>query len=114
MSLTAIAVRRRHRARVLVASVAVGALVLAACGDDDDNSAATTAGGAATTSGGAATTSGGAATTRAAAAARTTTKAGGGGAPTGDPIKVMTETAIDTNLTPYQNIRDASKSTPSG
>ena len=28
---------------------------------------------------------------------------------TGDPIKVMTETAIDTNLTPYENIRDASK-----
>lgn len=27
----------------------------------------------------------------------------------GAPIRVMTETAIDTNLTPYENIRDASK-----
>ena len=114
MSLTAIAVRRRHRARVLVASVAVGALVLAACGDDDDNSAATTAGGAATTSGGAATTSGGAATTSGGAATTSggggsATTVGGGGGETGEPIKVMTETAIDTNLTPYENIRDASK-----
>ena len=111
MSLTAIAVRRRHRARVLVASVAVGALVLAACGDDDDNSAATTAGGAATTAGGAATTSGGggSATTASGGGSATTAGGGGGGGETGAPIKVMTETAIDTNLTPYENIRDASK-----
>ena len=110
MSLTAIAVRRRHRARVLVACVAVGALVLAACGDDDD-SAATTAGGAATTSGGAATTSGGggSATTASGGGSATTAGGGGGTGETGAPIKVMTETAIDTNLTPYENIRDASK-----
>ena len=104
--------------RVLVASVAVGALVLAACGDDDDSSA-TTAGGAATTSGGAETTSGGGSATTAGGGTETT--AGGGALtaeppdtvkPTGEtgaPIKVMTETAIDTNLTPYENIRDASK-----
>jgi ABC-type branched-subunit amino acid transport system substrate-binding protein len=42
-------------------------------------------------------------------ASSSTTAASGGNAATGAPIKVMTETAIDTNLTPYENIRDASK-----
>jgi ABC-type branched-subunit amino acid transport system substrate-binding protein len=68
-----------------------GALVMGACGSDkkSDTSSATTA------------ASGG--------SAATTAAAGGGGGKTGDPIKVMTETAIDTNLTPYENIRDGSK-----
>jgi ABC-type branched-subunit amino acid transport system substrate-binding protein len=120
MTFSAIAVRRRHRARVVLASLAVGALVLAACGDDDDNSAATTAGGgAATTSGGAATTGGGTETTAGGGGTKTTAGSGALTAEppdtvkptgeTGEPIKVMTETAIDTNLTPYENIRDASK-----
>ena len=50
---------------------------------------------------------GGAATTAASGGGAATTVAATG--KTGDPIKVMTETAIDTNLTPYENIRDASK-----
>jgi ABC-type branched-subunit amino acid transport system substrate-binding protein len=73
--------------------VVVGALVVGACGSSkkDSTGAATTAAAAATTAAGAATTAAGAAAT------------------TGAPIKVMTETAIDTNLTPYENIRDSSK-----
>jgi hypothetical protein len=103
----------RRRGAFVVVLVAA-ALVAAACGSDNSGgSAATTA----ATSGGAATTaaSGGAATTAASGGA-TTAASGGGSATTaassgktGDPIKVMTETAIDTNLTPYENIRDASK-----
>jgi ABC-type branched-subunit amino acid transport system substrate-binding protein len=86
---------RRSRGFVLV--LAAGALVLAACGSDNKSgSAATTAKAAA-------------ATTAAAAGGAATTAAGAAAAPTGAPIKVMTETAIDTNLTPYENIRDGSK-----
>jgi ABC-type branched-subunit amino acid transport system substrate-binding protein len=77
-------VKRRWATVVLL----VGALVAGACGSSKKaSSGATTAAGATTVAG---------ATTAAAA-------------PTGDPIKVMTETAIDTNLTPYENIRDGSK-----
>jgi len=76
----------------------VGALAIAGCSSDSksDSTTATTAK-SATTAGGAATT--------AAGASGASTPAGAKGA----PIKVMTETAIDTNLTPYENIRDASK-----
>jgi ABC-type branched-subunit amino acid transport system substrate-binding protein len=91
---------RRSRGFVLI--FAAGALLLAACGSDNKSgSTATTAKAAATTAAAA-----GAATTAAAAGAATT---GGASNATGAPIKVMTETAIDTNLTPYENIRDASK-----
>jgi ABC-type branched-subunit amino acid transport system substrate-binding protein len=41
--------------------------------------------------------------------ATSTTQAGGAAAPSGTPIKVMTEAPIDTSATPYPNIRDAAK-----
>lgn len=62
------------------------AYLAAACGSSGTSTSGSTAGGGS-----------GSASSGAAAAA------------TGEPIKVMTETAIDTNLTPYPNIRDAAK-----
>ena len=73
--------RRTRHSLVLVGALVVGSLLAAACGGDDST-------------------------------ASDTTTAGGAGAPaafTGAPIKVMTETAIDTNDTPYENIRDTAK-----
>ena len=89
---------RPRRGRGFVVAMVVGALAIAGCSSDSksDSTTATTAK-SATTAGGAATT--------AAGASGASTPAGAKGA----PIKVMTETAIDTNLTPYENIRDASK-----
>ena len=104
----------RRRGGVLAVLIA-GAMVIVACGSDNKSgSSATTAASTAATT---AAASGGATTTAAASGGATTTAAASGGAgstvaptgKTGDPIKVMTETAIDTNLTPYENIRDASK-----
>src|SRR5262249_43446457 len=103
-----------RRSGGVVAVLLAGVLIGTACGSDNSSggSAATTAAPATT-----AAAAGGATTTAAASGGATTTaKAGGSTASTvapngktGDPIKVMTETAIDTNLTPYENIRDASK-----
>jgi ABC-type branched-subunit amino acid transport system substrate-binding protein len=87
----------------LVAALLVGAVVMAACGSDKKTSSTTTA----AASGATTTAASGGATTTAASGGATTTAASSG--KTGAPIKVMTETAIDTNLTPYENIRDASK-----
>ena len=65
-------------------------MVAAACGGDDDDTTAASGGATASTAEG--------------------TAASGGGTPaTGEPIKVMTEAPIDTNATPYPNIRDAAK-----
>lgn len=84
----------RRKRRGIVIALVTGALVIAACGSDEksDSTTASTAATATTAKGG---------STPAAGSAATGTK--------GEPIKVMTETAIDTNLTPYENIRDASK-----
>jgi len=102
-------IRRRG---VFVVVLVAAALVAAACGSDNKgSSAATTAASAATTAasgGGSATTAASGSATTAASGGSSATTAASSGA-TGDPIKVMTETAIDTNLTPYENIRDASK-----
>src|SRR5580765_3120727 len=89
---------RGGKLRWAAVMLVVGGLVVGACGSSKDagTGAVTTAAAAATTAAGAVTTAAGAATTAAAAA-------------TGAPIKVMTESAIDTNLTPYENIRDGSK-----
>ena len=72
--------RRGRRSLALIAALLVGSLLAAACGGGDSK-------------------------------ASDTTKAGDTkpAAFTGAPIKVMTETAIDTNDTPYENIRDTSK-----
>ncbi len=80
----------RRRARFAAVSMAFFAFVGAACGS---SSTSKSGAGSATT-----TAASGGATTAAAATGKT-----------GDPIKVMTETAIDTNQTPYENIRDGSK-----
>jgi Periplasmic binding protein len=74
---------RRRKRLWLTAVVVVGAFVVSACSSSKTSTSATTAASGSGTSGAAAAT--------------------------GDPIKVMTETAIDTNLTPYPNIRDAAK-----
>jgi ABC-type branched-subunit amino acid transport system substrate-binding protein len=109
------AARNRHRGRAALGTLAVLALIAAACGDDDDSTAATTAAGAAVTTaagaattaaGGAATTSGGAATTAGGASATTS---GGGAAPTGEPIKVMVTAPVNTQLPPYPNIPGAAE-----
>ena len=77
-------VRRRRSSRTIISAVlVVGALLMAACGGDDSESSTTTA--------------------------ATGGTEGGSTAATGEPIKVMTEAPIDTNLTPYPNIRDAAK-----
>ena len=98
----------RGRWRLAVIGLAVGGLVLAACGGDNSggSSSATTAAAAATTAAGAATTAGGAATTAGGAA---TTAGGSAAAPTGTPIKVMTVAPVNTNLPPYPNIPEAAK-----
>ena len=81
--------RRRHRRVVATVSLVVGALAMAACGSSSGSKST--------------------ATTAATAASGSGTTAAAGAAATGAPIKVMTETAIDTNFTPYENIRDGSK-----
>ncbi|MDH4144596.1 MAG: ABC transporter substrate-binding protein [Acidimicrobiia bacterium] len=63
--------------------LSLAAILLAACGSSSDDEAAS--------------------------GSSTESSAGGGAAPAGEPIKVMTEAPIDTNLTPYPNIRDAAK-----
>jgi ABC-type branched-subunit amino acid transport system substrate-binding protein len=92
-------VPRRGASRWAAVVLVVGALVVAACGSSSSSSkpAATTV------------AAGGSATTKAATGAATTAAAGGAAAAKGDPIKVMTEAPIDTNSTPYPNIREAAK-----
>jgi ABC-type branched-subunit amino acid transport system substrate-binding protein len=110
---TRIVRRRRSRGKHVVAVLAAAGLVLAACGDDDDSSsgdAATTT--EAASSGDAATTteaasSGDAATT--AGETGNTTRGTGGPAPTGEPIRVMTEAPVDSQVAPYPNIPEAAK-----
>lgn len=81
----------RHRARTArwwLIPVLAAALLAAACGGDD--------GGSATEGSGASTEADG--------------EAGGSGAAlTGEPIKVMNEAPIDTNATPYPNIKEAAQ-----
>jgi ABC-type branched-subunit amino acid transport system substrate-binding protein len=71
---------RRRTGLAAAILMSVFALLLAACGSDGST-----------------------------AADNTPTSAGSGSAATGEPIKVMTEAPIDTNFTPYPNIRDAAK-----
>ena len=94
----------RRRARFAAVTMAFFAFVGAACGSSSSKSESSPT----TAASGGATTAAGAATTAAASGGATMAAAAASGK-TGDPIKVMTETAIDTNLTPYENIRDGSK-----
>ena len=89
----------RRRARFAAVTMAFFAFVGAACGSSTTSKSST----------GGATTAAGAATTAAASGGATTAAGAAATGKTGDPIKVMTETAIDTNQTPYENIRDGSK-----
>jgi ABC-type branched-subunit amino acid transport system substrate-binding protein len=89
--------RPRRRRVVAVALLVAGSWVVAACGSSSGKSSGTTA------------KAGASSATTASGASSATTAAGKSGAATGAPIKVMTETAIDTNLTPYENIRDGAK-----
>ena len=93
----------RRRAKWAVITIALG-FIAASCGSSSTNSTATTkaAGGTATTA-----AAGGTATT--AAAGGTATTAAPGKAPSGDPIVVMNEAPIDTNVTPYPNIPAAAE-----
>jgi branched-chain amino acid transport system substrate-binding protein len=77
---------RRRGARMTWRSVlivlTIGALVLSACGDSSDNDAAPSDSPATT---------------------------GASGAPSGEPIKVMTEAPVDSQIAPYPNIPAAAK-----
>ena len=77
---------RRHGALIVIL-LSTFALFAAACGSGDDTGTGSSGGGSAASS----------------------SEGGGGAKPSGDPIKVMTEAPIDTNFTPYPNIRDAAK-----
>ena len=105
--------RRRASWHAAIGAISVLALVATACGDDDDSgSSATTArsghdrgGGGDDRRGrrrppGAATTAGG---------GTETTTAGGGAAPSGEPIKVMTNAPVNSQLPPYPNIPAAAE-----
>jgi hypothetical protein len=95
--------------------MAAATLFVAACGDDDDDtggaSTAAPAGTAAPTDAGAAsaTAAGGGADTTAAGGGAATTVSGGGAAPSGEPIKVMTEAPVDSQVAPYPNIPGAAE-----
>jgi ABC-type branched-subunit amino acid transport system substrate-binding protein len=86
-----------------VVAIALG-FIAASCGSSSKSSTATTkaAGSTATTA-----AAGGTATT--AAAGGTATTAATGKAPSGAPIVVMNEAPIDTNVTPYPNIKEAGR-----
>lgn len=93
----------RRRARFAAVAMTAMALIGAACGSSSGSgSTETSAAGSSTASSAATETTAG---STASSAAGSTAASGAEGA----PIKVMTETAIDTNLTPYENIRDGSK-----
>src|SRR4051794_34517579 len=72
----------RRRAPWAVALVMIVALIAASCGGDDSSRSSS---------------------------GTTAASGGSSAAPAGAPIKVMTEAPIDTNFTPYPNIRDAAK-----
>lgn len=121
------AVSGRGRARTALATLAVAALIITACGDDDDDDDAastetTAAGGGAATDAPATTAGDAAPGTEAAgtdapstdapatdAPAGDTTTPGSAAAPEGDPIKVMTIAPVNTNLPPYPNIPAAAE-----
>lgn len=77
---------RRRALTVILLSIL--ALLAAACGSSGDTDTGT----GSSSDGGSAASS---------------AEGSGAAAPSGDPIKVMTEAPIDTNFTPYPNIRDA-------
>src|SRR5712675_1856768 len=93
----------RRRTKWAVVTIALG-FIAASCGSSSTKATATTK------------AAGGAATTAAPAAAATTVASGGaattaakGTAPSGAPIIVMNEAPIDTNVTPYPNIKEAGR-----
>lgn len=94
----------RRRARFAAVAMTAMALIGAACGSSSGSGSSETSAAGSSTASSAATASSGEST--ASSAAGSTAAASG---KEGAPIKVMTETAIDTNLTPYENIRDGSK-----
>ena len=81
-------VRKGARVRTLVGIAVAGALLLAACGGDDGDEGASE-------------------TTQAAGGGETTGSTAA--APTGEPIKVMTQAPVNTQLPPYPNIPEAAK-----
>ena len=101
-------VRRRkgpsRRTKWAVVTIAL-AFIGAACGSSSTNSAATTT---AAPSAAATTAAPSAAATTAAPSAAATTAAPSK-VPSGDPIKVLNEAPIDTNITPYPNIKEAGR-----
>jgi ABC-type branched-subunit amino acid transport system substrate-binding protein len=94
LSRTRSGVGRQRKRSLAVILVTAFALLAAACGSSGGGTTAdSSSGGTKATT---ATSSGGSSTS-------------GSSAAKGDPIKVMTEAPIDTNYTPYPNIRDAAK-----
>ena len=135
MSSRGSSIRPRTRGRVLIGLAVAATLVLSACGDDDDDdggAAATTAAGATATTSeettGATTGDSGTDTTAADSGDSGTDTTSGGSssgegsiqdqsvlipksdtAPSGEPIKVMTEAPVDSQVAPYPNIPGAAE-----
>ena len=93
----------RRRAKWVVVTIALG-FIAASCGSSSTSSTATTK-----AAGSTATTAAAGSTATTAAAGGTATTAASGKAPSGDPIVVMNEAPIDTNVTPYPNIKEAGR-----